>query len=106
MNMRPGAPERPFRLAMMLPLPGADSSVSLSTPSSASQSRMYSQTAVSFPVGMNPVLTDGMRTRSCSRRTMSSHAASTSASSSSRVGILKASKNRCGILYKVRLGRS
>ena len=77
MNMSPACPDRPRTRATMFPRPGADSMISLSTPSAPNQSLMYSQTAVSLPVGMNPVLTDGMRTRSCSNRTMSSCASST-----------------------------
>ena len=40
-------------------------------PSFPSQSRMNSATSDSFPVGIAPVLTDGMRTRACSSSTIS-----------------------------------
>ena len=77
MNRRPALPERPSIRLSRLPRLGADSRISDSMPSSASQSLAYSATGVSSPVGMAPVLTEGMRTRACSRATMSSTAAST-----------------------------
>ena len=71
----------------MLPRPGADSMVSLSIPSSASQFSMYRHSSVSLPVGMKPVLTVGMRTMSCSSFTISSRISSTWSSMSFRSGI-------------------
>ena len=85
--MRPAFPELPSSLAMKLPRPGADSMISDSMPSSASHSFMYSQTSVSLPVGMNPVFTVGMRTKSCSNDTISSRSSSTWSSKSSSLGI-------------------
>ena len=72
MNMRPALPDLPSTLAIKLPRLGADSRISDSTPSWANQSRANSQTGVSSPVGMNPVLTDGIRTRACSSAMISS----------------------------------
>ena len=62
--MRPGLPLAPSSPESRFPRPGADSSISAEMPSRASRSRAYSHTGVSLPVGMYPVFTEGMLTRS------------------------------------------
>ena len=88
-NISPALPDRPSMRAIKLPLSGSRPRISDSMPSSASQSLAYSATAVSFPVGMNPVFTEGIRTRACSNAKMSSSAASTWAYRSFISGMVK-----------------
>ena len=87
MNISRASGFLPSIRAMMLPRSGTRLKTSEDMPSSASQSRMYSHTAVSSPVGMNPVLTDGMRTRSHSRATISDSMESIWANRGLRSGI-------------------
>ena len=64
MNMSLASELRPSIRDTMLPRSGVRPRISDSMPSSARKSLMYSQTGVSSPVGMNPVFTDGILTRS------------------------------------------
>ena len=67
MNKSPSLPEVPSMLAIIFPLFGDDSRISDSIPALDNQSDMYLQTGVSSPVGINPVLTEGIRTKACSK---------------------------------------
>ena len=87
-NINPAFPELPSSRAIKLPRSGADSIVSDAIPSSASHFSIYRQASVSFPVGIVPVFTVGIRTKSCSNATISSRISSTWSSKLSRSGIL------------------
>ena len=87
MNIRPVLPERPSSLATRFPRRGADSSISDGMPSSARRCWTTSHTAVSLPVGMTPLFTEGIRTSSCSKAMISSRLAPIWVSRPARFGI-------------------
>ena len=72
----------------MLPLLGSLNKMSDSMPSFKNHFLMKSQTGVSFPVGIEPVFTEGIRTSSCSSITSSSSSASSWFNISSKEAII------------------